>query len=52
MKTKAKKRAPQVGDIVIVHGKRCEVFRVRPAGTIDVSEINGPGAWRLTGLGF
>lgn len=44
------RRASRVGDVVVCHGKRCRVFKVRPLGTIDVEEIDGPGAWRISGL--
>jgi hypothetical protein len=40
----------RVGDIVRVYGKLCRVFKIRPAGTIDVEEIDGPNAWRISGL--
>jgi hypothetical protein len=40
----------KVGDVVVVYGKRCRVFKVRPMGTVDVEEIGGRGAWRLSGL--
>jgi hypothetical protein len=43
---------PQIGQIVFVYGVRCRIFKVRPCGTIDVEEVDGPRAWRLSGLGF
>ncbi len=49
----AKSRSkPRIGQRVMVHGKACRIFKVHPAGTIDVEEIHGPGAWRLSGLAF
>jgi len=41
---------PKIGQRVRVHGVQCEIFDVHPCGTIDVEEIDGPRAWRLTGL--
>jgi hypothetical protein len=45
MQTKA-----HIGMIVAVYGVKCRIFRIHPLGTIDVEEINGPRAWRLSGL--
>ena len=39
-----------LGSIVTVRGKSCRVFKVHDFGTVDVEEINGPGAWRVSGL--
>ena len=41
---------PTIGSIVMVHGKRCRVFRVYSFGTMDVEALDGSGAWRVTGL--
>lgn len=44
---------PKVGDHMTVHGVLCRVFRVRPAGTLDVEALDGSGrCWRVTGLMF
>jgi hypothetical protein len=43
---------PKVGKIVILFGKRCRIFKVRPAGTIDVVALDDSGAWRISGLAF
>lgn len=43
---------PHIGDLVTVRGVECRIFKIHPFGTIDVEEINGPRAWRLTGLCF
>lgn len=41
---------PEVGMLITVHGKRCRIFKVHPAGTIDVVALDGSGAWRVSGL--
>ncbi len=38
------------GALVTVYGVLCEVDRLLPAGTIEVSEVNEPRAWRVSGL--
>ncbi len=43
---------PKIGQIIIVYGTQCRIFKIHPAGTIDVEQINGPRAYRLTGLYF
>lgn len=43
---------PKIGQIVIVRGIRCRVFKVHPMATMDVEEIDGPRAFRLTGYAF
>ena len=43
---------PEIGMIVIVRGVRCRIVRILPLGTIDVEEIGGNGAWRISGLSF
>lgn len=43
---------PSIGDIVIVRGLKCEIVRILPMGTIEVSEIDGPHAFRVSGLKF
>lgn len=45
-------KRPTVGQVVMVYGVRCRIVRVRPFGTIDVVEVGGNRAWRLTGLDF
>ncbi len=47
-----KNTKPQIGDIVTVRGLKCEIVRILPAGTIEVSEIDGPHAFRVSGLNF
>lgn len=44
--------APQVGNIVIVRGVRCRIFKLHPFGTMDVEQIDGPNAWRISGAPF
>lgn len=51
-RTKAGSNVPAVGMRVTVHGTPCRIFKVRPAGTIDVVSLDGRRAWRLTGLMF
>ncbi len=36
----------------VVNGVRCVIVAVHAAGTIDVEEICGSRAWRITGLAF
>jgi hypothetical protein len=43
---------PEIGQIVIVYKLRCRITAVYPAGTIDAEEIDGPHAYRITGLNF
>ena len=43
---------PRVGQRVTVRGHACEIFCVRPLGTIDVVSLCGRFAWRVSGLGF
>jgi cellobiose-specific phosphotransferase system component IIB len=40
----------QVGSIIMVHNVRCRVIKMRDFGTVDVEEIDGPRAWRVSGL--
>lgn len=47
-----KYKGPKVGDVVIVRGVRCRVFKIRDFGTFDVEEIDGPHAWRISGGPF
>lgn len=51
-KAPAVPQKPKIGQIVTVYGKKCRIFKVHPAGTIDVEALDGDGAWRVTGLGF
>jgi hypothetical protein len=41
---------PSLNQIVFVRGIRCRIFKIHPFGTIDVCEINGSRAFRLSGL--
>ena len=41
---------PRVGDLVDVRGVKCVVVKLRPFGTIDVAELHGTRAWRISGL--
>ena len=43
---------PAIGMIVVVRGLTCRVFHIHPFGTIDVEEVDGPRAFRISGLGF
>lgn len=43
---------PMIGQIVFVRGIRCEIVRIRPAGTIDVVSTCGRYAFRVSGLYF
>jgi hypothetical protein len=43
---------PKLGQIVMVYGVKCSIVRIRPFGTIDVVEVDGERAWRLSGLNF
>jgi hypothetical protein len=41
-----------IGQSVTVRGVECRITDIHPAGTIDVEEIDGPHAWRVSGLPF
>jgi hypothetical protein len=41
---------PKINQIIIVRGIRCRIFKIHPLGTIDVCEIGGSRAFRLSGL--
>lgn len=43
---------PKVGMIVYHNNVKCRIFRIHAAGTIDIEEVNGNRAWRMTGLNF
>jgi hypothetical protein len=43
---------PEIGQFVTVYGVKCVIVKVHPLGTIDVEEIDGPRAYRLSGLSF
>ena len=47
---KATSKKPRVGQVVSVRGKRCRIFKVHPAGTIDVESLDGKSAFRISGL--
>lgn len=40
----------RVGDEMTVRGCLCRVVRVHALGTVDVEEVNGDHAWRVSGL--
>lgn len=40
----------RIGQEVIVRGIRCCVVAIHRAGTVDVEEIGGARAWRVSGL--
>jgi hypothetical protein len=41
---------PSLNQIIFVRGIRCRIFKIHPLGTIDVCEIGGNRAFRLSGL--
>lgn len=43
-------KKPVVGQRITVRGVACRIVAVLPMFTIDVEEIGGSRAWRLTGL--
>jgi len=43
---------PKIGQLITVRGIVCRIAKIHPLGTLDVLEINGPRAFRLTGLSF
>lgn len=43
-------RAPKIGDIVIIYGQRCRVYRLHPLGTVDVESLDSGRCYRLSGL--
>lgn len=49
---KAFNKKPQVGQTMVVYGVLCRIFKIHPFGTVDVEEINGNHAYRVTGLSF
>lgn len=40
----------KIGQEVTVRGIRCRVVAIHRAGTVDVEEIGGDRAWRVSGL--
>jgi len=44
-------KRPTVGQWMEVHGERCKIVKVLPAGTVDVESPSG-ASYRVTGLGF
>lgn len=42
----------KIGMQVVVRGIRCRVVAIHRAGTVDVEEIGGNRAWRVSGLAF
>ena len=48
--TKQQSKALKIGDIVTVHGIQCEVFKIRPFGTVDVVALDYSRAFRVSGL--
>lgn len=49
MKTQTKKQ-PAIGDLVTVRGILCRIFAIHPLGTIDVEAVDGPQAYRVSGI--
>lgn len=49
---KALNEKPKIGQIMVVYGLKCRIFKIHPFGTVDVEEINGPHVYRITGLSF
>jgi len=43
---------PRIGMKVNFRGIECRISAVHEAGTIDIEEINGERAWRMSGLSF
>ena len=43
---------PKIGDIYYAYGFQCRICKIYPAGTMDVEEIDGPHAYRVSGLSF
>lgn len=42
--------APHIGQIVMHVGSQYRIFAIHPAGTIDIEQVNGPLAFRVSGL--
>lgn len=40
----------KIGDIVIVYGQPCRIFKVHDFGTVDVENIVTGNCYRVTGL--
>ncbi len=45
-------KAPRAGQIVEFNNRICRIVKVHCFGTIDIVEVDGNGAWRVTGLAF
>lgn len=45
-------KVPRIGQQTTVHGRPCTIVAVFDGGTIEVEEVNGPGAWLVSGLPF
>lgn len=42
----------KIGTPVTVRGIECHIVRIRPAGTIDVTSLDGKYSYRVSGLNF
>lgn len=43
---------PKVGDLIVIRGIKCRIFKVRAAGTVDAEATDGSGrCFRVSGLG-
>ena len=40
----------RVGDIIMVYGQECRIYRVHDFGTYDVETLDGARCYRVTGL--
>jgi hypothetical protein len=43
---------PKLGQLIKVRGIICHIVKIHPFGTVDVLEVNGSRAFRVTGLSF
>lgn len=41
-----------VGDVTTINGADVKIFKIHPAGTIDVVTLDGSRAFRVSGLSF
>jgi len=41
---------PKLGQLIKVRGIICHIAKIHPFGTVDVLEVNGHRAFRVTGL--
>lgn len=45
-------KPPSIGQIITARGQQCQVVRVHPFGTVDVSNVITGKSFRVTGLSF